>query len=67
MAFQEENCHFRLFRLSDYIMRKTKFGYIKDGNYICIGDNMHGIYKTYDDMRFNGSVRKLGCNFIKWI
>ena len=34
-------------------MRKTKFGYIKDGNYIRIGDNMHGIYKTYDDMRFN--------------
>lgn len=34
-------------------MRKAKFGYIKDGNYICIGDNMHGIYKTYDDMRFN--------------
>lgn len=53
MAFQEENCRFRLFRLSDYIMRKAKFGYIKDGNYICIGDNMHGIYKTYDDMRFN--------------
>ena len=22
-------------------------------NYIRIGDNMHGIYKTYDDMRFN--------------
>ena len=53
MAFQEENCHFRLFRLSNYIMRKIKFGYIKDGNYIRIGDNMHGIYKTYDDMRFN--------------
>ena len=34
-------------------MRKIKFGYIKDGNYIRIGDNMHGIYKTYDDMRFN--------------
>lgn len=34
-------------------MRGTKFGYIKDGNYIRIGDNMHGIYKTYDDMRFN--------------
>ena len=34
-------------------MRKTKFGYIKDGNYIRIGDNMHGMYKTYDDMRFN--------------
>lgn len=34
-------------------MRKAKFGYIKDGNYIRIGDNLHGIYKTYDDMRFN--------------
>ena len=33
--------------------RGTKFGYIRDGNYIRFGDNMHAIYKTYDDMRFN--------------
>ena len=33
--------------------RGTKFGYIRDGNYIRFGDNLHGIYKTYDDMRFN--------------
>ena len=33
--------------------RGTKFGYIRDGNYIRFGDNINWIYKTYDDMRFN--------------